>query len=480
MFRWLVSLAIGACLAVLLARLLLAVLSLGAADYTEGPLLVMARRWAVEAPGAAWWEHVPFTATAYGPLYPFAWSRAILAWPSVDPLLLGRLMSVGATVVLAVVIIAAVRGSGAPWPPAAFAVAIFLASPVGQRWPATARVDPLCAALLAAAYWTLGSGGRRGPAIAVLLGVLATTAKQTAVFHLGAMVLWLLVARSPRAAVPVLAIAAAAGVAVWVPILTLAEGYFWQGGVIANLNRLSVWQGGTIAYAFLASPLAVAALLVAGNSLLGRGWSVLTDRWWVAFATSLLVGMVLCFKVGSDTNYFLDAAWCGAILLGRHALALAALHPGRTAVALGTVAALVTPPSLLWMAQRDWAPTQTGPREAVERLAAAHHGPVLADGLIVGFLPASRGTPLVNDPLILRFLGARAAAVNADLVAILDGREGEPLVLLTVPLEEHVARLRAGVSWWPDAVLRALERDFCLAGHDAGVDVYRRCDGAAP
>jgi hypothetical protein len=116
----------------------------------------------------------------------------------------------------------------------------------------------------------------------------------------------------------------------------------------------------------------------------------------------------------------------------------------------------------------------------VERLVAAHHGPVLADGLLVSFLPASRGTPLVNDPLVLRFLGARAASVNAGLVAILDGRQGEPLVLLAAPLEEHVARLGAGVSWWPETVLRSVERDFCLAGRDTGVYTYRRCAGASP
>jgi hypothetical protein len=444
--------------------------SLEHTDYGEGPLAAFVARWIDHSPGRAWLQ-VPVTVTAYGPLMLAAWRTAAGVFPDSNLLLVGRSVAVAAAAILIFVVAAVVFREQHSALSSAAAVAVLLGSPVALDWFPYARVDTMAAALTCLAYATFDSRRHRLILSAALL-VLASLAKQTAAIHVVPLA-WIAFAlegaRGPLRWLTAVLVVAAVG---WGITFGLNEHYFLDASVAANLNRFSAWQHIDVAHVWITSTSSVLMLCAAWAALMIDPRRAMADRWWVGFTYAAIAASILSLKEGSWLNYYMDATWLGAIVLGRVAGEALRLRPRQAIAGFAVAVTLALPALILPRYFNGWLARPSAVRaEAVARLAGT--GPLLLDGQLVGYLPRHPGL-LVNDPFLLRLRDDEGVAPTAEILERL--RDRSATVLLSIPLAAHVER-RPLARDWPAVVLDAIGADFCLTERLPDLFVYRHRSG---
>jgi len=440
--------------------------SLEHTDYGEGPLAALVARWIDQPPGRTWLQ-VPVTVTAYGPLMLAVWRTAAAVFPDSNLLLVGRSVAVGAAAILVFTVAAVVfRGQRSTLSSAA-AVALLLGSPVALDWFPYARVDTIAAALTCLAYVAFDTRRHRLILSAALL-VLASLAKQTAAIHVVPLA-WIAFALEGSRG-PIRWLAAAFGTAAigWGITFASYERYFLDASIVANLNRFSAWQHIDVAYAWITAASSVLMLCAAWTALTIEPRRAIVDRWWVGFTYTVIAASILSLKEGSWLNYYMDATWLGAIVVGSVAGEALRLRPAQTMGGLAVAVALTVPALILPRYFNGWLGRPDALRaEAVARLAGT--GPLLLDGQLVGYLPRHPGL-LVNDPFLLRLRDDQGIAPTAEILDRL--RDPAATVLFSIPLSAHVER-RSRARDWPAVVLDRIGADFCLTERLPDVFVYR-------
>ena len=263
-------------------------------------------------------EHPPFTVGNYPPVFPLV--AAIFMRFVGMTFEAGRLVStlsiLGASILVGLIVW---QGTGQILPGIlGFGILVTMRDGIWS-WGPFNRVDSL------ALFWSmltvflvLRYAGTRKVWWAVPVAILTVYTRQSMVDGIFAAFCYLLV-RDWRRAIPVAAVTAAAGLAVFVGLQVLTHGAFYLNTVVDNENAygfsgaLSAWRGFITGEGRFVFPLAVAG---AAAGLLGTG-NVLWPVW--------LAGSVFVFatigKTGAASNYYftLEAATaaCAALFIGR-------------------------------------------------------------------------------------------------------------------------------------------------------------------
>jgi len=356
-------------------------------DYAEGPLVgqvaTLAAGGNIYRPPTA--SRPPYTISNYTPLYLLALARL---HPSTGPAwwpgrLLSWLATLASSVAIGLITYTATRQRWA----ALAAGLLWLGVPYAAYWGSLYKTDPTALAL---SLWGLAVLIRwpRLWWLSGLLWVLAVFARQS--YGLvgplaGLVLLW---QRSgPRHAIRLAGLMAGAGAALLLGWQVATGGGFWFNVVTANANK---WHGATGAnfWAELATllPLLLAIGLV--GLLRGPGWL----RVWLLAA---LVPSVLIWKIGSNTNYFLELV-AGLVLASGWLLGQAR---GRWAVGLPLLlAAQVVYWLPWWVAQVADLPARAVVAQVATELISTTPGQVLADQHMGAITTAGR--PIYYQPFI--------------------------------------------------------------------------------
>jgi hypothetical protein len=290
-------------------------------QYAEGGVLLDAVNIARGGVLYGDYQHYPFTVATYTPLYSLIWAAAIkLLGVS---FVVGRALSWLATVGAAALIWAILRRTGYGVVASVIAAAVFLLAPTVRSCAVVARVDTWAVALSLAALYCIVRGGR-WLAAAVVLMVLASYTKQTALAAPAAAIVYLAWMRQRRSAALVGAAWAVAVLAVFAVMQLATDGWFYRHVVIANRNR---WDVHGLAFVWGSSLFWPTPLAVGGMAVL------LSLRRWASSAAraagapqrelALLYGLYYVFsllgaltagKVGAGANYMLEPL-AGACLM---------------------------------------------------------------------------------------------------------------------------------------------------------------------
>lgn len=449
-------------------------------EYGEGPLLAFALRWMEGPPEPAWLSEMPLSLTVYGPVFPWLWQAALTRLPAIDPLLLGRILASGTGVLLVVgtgLVAFRTSGSGSA---ALLGVLALVSSPIVPQFLAHARVDSLAALLVLGAYAVFSPALGRLVAAAALLAA-GSLVKQTAILHAAPLALVAVATCGGSAGVRFGLAVAGFTVILWGPVLLAFQGFFWEAAVKANLNPLSVWHGTDVVYRVVDTPQFVLAAVAAWLLTLHQWRLVLVNRWLVGFLFSLLAGAALSFKVGSSVNYFLDALWLGAIVIGRAAgIHLKAAPAVAHAVALA-VACVVAAPQVLATYADGPPSTSSGLRARQIQAVVTPGAAVIADGHLVSQVLRAGGRLIINDPFVFRLMADEDPALEAHVSRAVPS---DAIVILDTRLE---ARLRQDdiKRGWPREFLAGLATERCLELAGPYIYVYRarpgrRCHTTAP
>jgi hypothetical protein len=409
--------------------------------YGEGAVAhaaILARDRLEYTTGARFGDVVPiFTAANYPPLY---FHLAGIG----DPFLVGRLLSIGATLLVAGALAFRARAAG-PLVAGAIALAWLGSVPVMQ-WGLAIKPDPLALALTVGATLALARG-RPLPLVAGVLIGLAVMAKPTAL--LPGIALLAYVARRDRLG----ATRGLVGGVVAANVVSILTHGFDTGFIVHVIDWNSLpWR------AELAAPLVFIALIVLAVPIA----TVIATRAGGGAVGAYLVGaigvLLLGGREGATVNYFLDLSAALALAAATVAPRLSLGHGYPVAsiaqLALGVV--LLNPfpvtPSLL---------SPTGKWAESSALAYVRDylpGTVLAEDS--GLLVASGREPIVDD----LFLWSRIYATGrsflegpALLAAVRAGRFD------AIVSEVELERVDSGPGyarqrWHPDLVTAVLER----------------------
>ena len=392
-----------------------------------------------------------FTAANYPPLY-------FLIASVGDPFVTGRLVSVAATIGIAVLI------GWRAWPGGrltaiALGVGWLALSPVAVWGPAV-KPDLVALALTVAAVLALE---RRRAGLAAALLVAAAATKPTALLPALALLVW--IAWNDRALlrpfVASLVITAAVAAVAFIPF-----GYagLWRHVVV--LNALPWSAEAALLLAFLAVFL-LGALV--GAALVSRG---LTGPI-AAYAVAAVCIVVLGGREGATINYLLDLAAAGSLGLAASAsrLGRSPLYPALGLASLVVAAVLLDPLGIVPGRTATTGAWADPARIATVRGALASDEAVLAEdsGLLI-----ATGHRVVVDDL---FLWSRSVANGTIDPAPLLGEVGAARFTAIVA-EADLSQLAAGPAYersrWEPSLVRTILDRYRIASRSAdGLVIYR-------
>jgi hypothetical protein len=425
-------------------------------------------------------DQSPFSVTAYTPLY-YALVAGLHAlvgpgwWP-------GRLVSLGAALVAAILVgRLAVRRVG-DWRAGLFAGLLFLGLgfPGDFPWFAFYKEDMLGATLALGAIAALDGGtDRRRAAGAGVLAGLAFLTKQTFVAAGLAGFCWLWYRNRASAVVFAAAVAIVGGGPC--VVAALADSAFIDNTVYANLNPSStdiLIANLTIfgRYQGVALVLAILPALRGGRPTLRWLRDPLVLFWLLSLAL-LPVGLA---KIGSNWNYWIESAAATAVLATRGVWVPVPRSGGpviaRVGAAVGLLGLLATP---LWLPPPafDMATVVDGvlrpDRRQVTEFAAVlervHSEPrgVLSEPLDIVTLA---GREILLEPYVFSILNQQGRWDAAPVVRqICTGQIG--LLVLDHPVEGPDWETH-GYNHWPPAVLDALRATMQLERTQASLFLY--------
>ena len=418
-----------------IGRARLAIASPFGIDYGEG---IVWQQALLMHPGTMYGpiDRLPYIVFHYPPLYHLG--VLALGWlTGADLLATGRAISVGATILIALMV------GGLAWRNAGGgAVARMVAALVGAsglfvcwpvyQWAVLMRVDMLAAAFSLLGVW-LGILALRRPGLlfaAMACFVAAIFTKQTelvAPVAVLAVHLW----RRPGPTFWAIGFGAVLALAALGAVMVASDGGFVRHIIGYNINRMVLsnalfllgTQSGQLAW------LAVAAVGVwcawPGRV---RGDDAAAERAIIVLLLGLNLPMLATLgKSGGNVNYFIDFYIAAAPFAGIAAAAAMArlLAPGDPA-RLGPIAALAIPLLILAELKLGYLPPNIFARpEVVARNQAilarfvAAPGPILADDMVL-LLRAGKQVEL--EPSIFAELGAKGRWDSARLVALIEAR----------------------------------------------------------
>lgn len=449
---WIYAAAAGALALVVAGNWIWAVTLRGPVLYGEGAVAhaaILARDGLEYTSGAHYGDVSPiFTAANYPPLY---FHLAGLG----DPFVVGRLLSIAATLFISGAIAFRARGAG-PLVAGAIALAWIGSIPV-MTWGLAVKPDPLALALTVGATLALARA-RPLPIVAGVLLGLAVTAKPTALVP--AIALLVYVARGDRVGAARGLVGGAAGIFVGLFNRSLDGGFVvhvidwnalpWRPELLAPLVF--------IALLVLAVPIATVVMTRAGGGAVG------------AYLVGAVGVLLLGGREGATVNYFLDLSAALALAAATIAprLSLGLRYPAASLAQLAIGVVLLNPfpttPSLLsptgkWVAQpsfvayvRDFVP-----------------GTVLIEDS--GLLVASGREPIVDDLFLWarNYASARSFKEGQQLLDAVRARRFDAIVS-----EVDLERIDVGPGyerqrWHPDLIAAVLERYQLPPGRTYGL-----------
>ncbi|HVR87960.1 MAG TPA: hypothetical protein VHG53_00260 [Candidatus Limnocylindria bacterium] len=375
-----------------------------------------------------------------------------------DPFITGRVVSITATLGIAVLLFLRARGADRVVR-AALALGWLALAPV-SIWGAAVKPDLLALVLTVGAVWSLES--RRAAASAALL-VVAALAKPTALVPALALLLWVVL--RDRALLRAFIFGGAAASAIAVVALD-AFGYADVWRHVVTWNALAWTAEPAILLAFLG--LAVyGAALAAGVLTRSFGGPI------GAYAAGAIVVVLLGGRDGATINYLLDlaAAACLAVAAAAPRLARSPAYPLAAIVTLAIGLLIFSPFGVV-----PGRPTTTGAWGDPARLGAVRDA-LASDAVVLaedsGLLVATGHDVVIDDLFLWSRLVARGTVDPAPLLG--EVRAGRFTAIVS---EVELAKLAAAPAYerarWDPALAQAIgERyrfDRRLAG---GLFVYR-------
>ena len=374
---------------------------------------------------------LPFIVFHYPPLF-HTLALGLTAF-GLDPLLSGRLVSVGSALVSAAAIVVLILTGTRPGRRAertllAVAIALlFLCLNPVRIWSMFMRVDMLSVALgmLGTAVFARSRGSTAGITAALLLCVASLFAKQTQL-PAGISVFLVALACVPRRAIVASIIAGAVGLAA-VAILEAMTGGFLLNIITYNVNPFSL--GSAREYIWREREAAALVILMVAGAVtilmrLRRAeiWADLRRRDPVAmtqivvalhFALACLTALQIV-KDGANSNYFIDFLAAGCVLLGF--LVCKAERPFAATCMVITILAL----SVANLRHRQlgavWLAGRTAREGKLVSLIAAQTKPVMSDDMV---LLLRAGKQVIYEPAIVRVLVASGRWNPAELLAMI-------------------------------------------------------------
>jgi hypothetical protein len=415
---------------------------------------------------------LPLTVTAYTPLYYLlvGWLQASSGTTGFLP---GRLVSVAAVLVSAVVLAWTVRALAGRWWGGLLAGGLFLTQNLTVLlWGPAHRVDPLALGLSLGGL-ALATAGRSTLAAVPLALAVLTKQNYLAAPLCVALVLW--PCRRCLARFGLVCgglVAAAFGVGQW-----LTGGWLVWHTVLANANPLDFTYFASLFGAFLqfnALPLLAASALF---RLPARG----SERLWRAyFVVSGAEALATIGKLGASSNYWLELTAATAVLIGVLANRLGATTAAVRAPLSATGLAGVTLASLLMgvpayqatVAQAldlhvQGAIGGMGPQLELAPLVAAEPGPILTDDPGLASLAGKR---VEFESVIFTILASQGVWDERPILAAIAARRFG-LVVVQEPLDAPPRPLIA--ARWTERVRAALRASYAPAAQQAGYWLYR-------
>ena len=471
----------AACVALLLAiaasavQLTWLVFDLNHKSYGEGPILAMVERRGSAEISANWMHTPPYTLSCYGPAYYWLTSAVAAAGGWHDSLFPGRLISVAAT--LAIALMAAVA-AGRRTKNAAIgllAALMFLVSRPVTEWVPYARVDLLAVMFATAAYLVVGDNRHR-LFVAALLIVSGSLAKPTVALSALPIAAHLLATRRYRDAALFSVAVGALGAAAWSAAEWASDGFFLTAVLAGNRNPMQFWRGYFFTYEFLKCPLGAIATVVAIATLLTAPERFGRSLFSLGFVVSLAISAVTVCKRGSELNYFIEPALLGSLAIAVDGLPLVyRAGPRRSLATMGMLAALLGLPNVRELRAHCRAPITQPP--AYETVRAALSGEqdevgILADGRQVDMVLAAGHQPWINDSYLYMLLVENGTLETSPLIERLrDGRIR--WLVFRRSLADHWEAIDRDSYCWPIDALDVMTQHFDLFVAENGVWIYR-------
>jgi len=428
-------------LLIVLVSYLFGLLDLTRKNYGEGGVLAVVERMRREPVSSSWLSGSEITLCNYGP--GFHW--AVLALSPMTPwdhtLLPGRLLSFGSVLATAMLIAVFVGRRTGKLEVGLVSSLLFLTSPYTSVWAIRHNVDGLALLFSMAAYLAVGLK-RRGIVGSAFLIAIGSLVKQTVALSALAIFAHLLLCRRYKDALIYSAAVSSLGGIFWLVLNWTSGGYFFASAVAGNLMPMSFSSGLSMTHVFLLLPVSLAAVIVIAVAFV-RGAAVLRSLYCLAFCVSVLIASQLASKVGSDTNYFLEATALAAVVIGLDGLLpLWTSHPRRAGLVLGAVTLALILPTLRHLGDTPdrWRHFLLRDPELSDLVGQKTGKPVLVDGEHIDLLFRAGYRPVVNDPLQFWLLAEKG---TVQLASVLDAvqRGDVPYLVLAHPIQWHRERL---------------------------------------
>ena len=444
------------------------------AEFTYGESIVLAgaQRVARGEPLYPPPDHLPLLVSAYAPLYYLLVGGLQRLFG--DGYVVGRAVSLAATLGAAGLLAWSVRRIGGSWSGGLLAGGLFLTQNMtALLWAPLHRVDPLALCLTLAGL-ALATAGRSQAAALPL--VLAFMTKQSYLVAPVAVCLALWPVR--RSMLRFAGLFAAGAVGAVVAAQVLSGGWFLWYAVLANANAFQLEYLTAQLGPFLrfnALPLLVAAAVFLFPPLLGE------RVWRLSFVGAILM-LPGIGKVGASSNYWLELTAVGSALIGLLAARLVAgprprpdwAGPGLAATLLAAL--LMVVPGYRAVAG-----------EALEVLPAGGAGAVRTQLELAPALAAEPGELLTDDPglaiaagksilfefVIFRLLAEQGVWDERPILEAIAARRFD-LVALRAPLDAPLGDVE-----WTAGVRDALRASYAPVGEVAGRWFYRPLSSAA-
>jgi len=300
-------------------------------EYGEGILLWNAGMFAQGRSPYHDYNHYPFVAATYPPVYPLAAAVGVKLFGV--SMAFGRVLSCLATLAVVgliwVIVRRTVRARASPW----LGSALFLAAPIVLWWAPLMRVEMAAVAVgLAGLYCVLRGGRWLLPAV-VLLAVAVYT-RQSAVAAAAAAVVYLAWIGRRRSAALVAISWAVLVLGVFAVMQVSSHGWFYRNLVVANWNLWvpaglwRLWKAAFLSWPlpFLMGAIGAAVVLVDAGIAAFRRQSHRSDHAdRSAVRPLLLFGLYFVFamaasltagKIGANINYMIEPLAAACIMTG--------------------------------------------------------------------------------------------------------------------------------------------------------------------
>jgi hypothetical protein len=431
-------------------------------DEYEGGMMQLAERMGWSLPDPTWTDRIPYTVCPYGPVY-FAVTKAVSkVGPWAGTLIPGRLVSVAAGILTALLIGLVVNRRTASAELGLSAALFYLVYPRVAFWMHDYRVDTLAALFAIGAYTALELPGR-GLQLSTASVVVGSLVKQPVAFAAIPITLHLILSRKPREAVLYLLSVLVVGGAAWGLVVYASRGYYLNMALLGNRRAYFPSQAMHLAAVFFGNPVTIVTVLSVAVASIAEPMAVLRCRYAVAGAMALALAIALSGGEGAATNYYLESAALMSLFLGLYPLTTFwALNRRRTAGILGVIGLVTTVAIGAYTVKA----LRSGERRADLTSVAdqVKNRCVLADRQYVAPAVSAGLVPAVNDPYFYR-VAVRNGAIDAGRLAD-DMRAGRVGGLVLAKPREQYAR---GSDEWPPEITAVMLSDFAACGRaDSG------------